>query len=117
MALAWIESHQSLRGHPKTEALMECNYCPAMLASNVEAGVVEQEIKCRIVHSHFSLEHVKSFLCASDLSRVEEIWLLHLSDVNADAARFRREIQAVTGRIVRVAGELCTGRNAVREAE
>jgi hypothetical protein len=41
---------------------------------------------------------------ANDLSKVQEIWLLHLSDGNSDADRFKREIQELTGKPVYVAG-------------
>ena len=57
-------------------------------------------LKKRILKSHFSLENVKEFLKANDLSRVQEIWLLHLSDGNSDAERFKREIQELTGKMV-----------------
>ena len=55
--------------------------------------------------SHFSLENVKDFLRANDLSRVQEVWLLHLSDGNSDAERFKKEIMEVVGRPVYIAGE------------
>lgn len=82
---------------------IECNYSLDILKRNVEAGAVPRELKNRILKSHFSLEHVKEFLKANDLSRVCEIWLLHLSDGNSDAARFKREIQELTGKMVFVA--------------
>lgn len=50
-----------------------------------------------------SLETAKEFLRANDLSRVQEIWLLHLSDDNSDAERFKREIQGLTDKPVYVA--------------
>jgi len=65
-----------------------------------EAGLVPPALKKRILKSHFSLENVKEFLKANDLSRVQEIWLLHLSDGNSDAERFKREIQELTGKMV-----------------
>jgi len=61
---------------------------------------VPPALKKRILKSHFSLENVKEFLKANDLSRVQEIWLLHLSDGNSDAERFKREIQELTGKMV-----------------
>ena len=51
------------------------------------------------------MANVKEFLRANDLSKVEEIHLLHLSDGNSDEARFKREIQELTGRVVMVAGK------------
>jgi phosphoribosyl 1,2-cyclic phosphodiesterase len=66
---------------------------------------VEPALKTRILKSHFSLKNVKKFLLANDLSRVKEIWLIHLSDGNSDAELFKREIQELTGKMVFVAGQ------------
>jgi phosphoribosyl 1,2-cyclic phosphodiesterase len=74
-----------------------------ILQENVAAGLVPTELKNRLMKSHFSLANVKEFLRANDLSRVQEIWLIHLSDGNSDAARFKREIQELTGKMVYVA--------------
>jgi phosphoribosyl 1,2-cyclic phosphodiesterase len=81
-----------------THIMIEANYCMDILKRNVEAGLVPKELKSRLLKSHFSLENVKRFLQANNLSRVQEIWLLHLSDGNSDAERFRREIQSLTGK-------------------
>ncbi len=86
-----------------THIAVECNYSLDILRANVEAGMVEPALKNRILKSHFSLENVKKFLLANDLSKVQEIWLLHLSDGNSDAAGFKKAIQAATGRMVTVA--------------
>lgn len=87
-----------------THIAVECNYSMDILRANIEAGLVEPALKKRILKSHFSLEHVKEFLKANDLSQVKEIWLLHLSDRNSDAELFKREIQELTGKPVYVAG-------------
>jgi len=86
-----------------THIMVECNYSLDIARANVQTGALNVEVKNRLVRSHFSLENVKEFLRANDLSRVEEIWLLHLSDANSDAERFRREIIEVTGKPVIVA--------------
>ena len=86
-----------------THIAVECNYSLDILRANVEAGLVEPALKSRILKSHFSLENVKRFLQANDLSKVQEIWLLHLSDGNSDEARFKREIQELTGKMVFIA--------------
>jgi phosphoribosyl 1,2-cyclic phosphodiesterase len=88
-----------------THIAVECNYSMDILRANIEAGLVEPALKKRILKSHFSLEHVKEFLKANDLSKVQEIWLLHLSDGNSDAGRFKREIQELTGKMVFVPGQ------------
>ena len=82
--------------------MIECNYALDILQKNVAAGTVPAAVKDRVLRSHFSLEHVKGFLRANDLSDVREIWLLHLSDNNSDAERVKREIQEISGRPVYV---------------
>lgn len=82
---------------------VECNYAADILKANVEAGLVDVAMKNRLLQSHFSLDNVKEFLKANDLSKVSEIHLLHLSDSNSDADRFKREIQQLTGKMVYVA--------------
>ena len=86
-----------------THIAVECNYSMDILKRNVDAGTIPKELKTRILKSHFSLENVKRFLQANDLSKVQEIWLLHLSAGNSDEKRFKREIQELTGKMVFVA--------------
>lgn len=86
-----------------THIMIECNYAIDILKSNIEKGLVPESLKDRLLESHFSLEHVKEFLKANDLSKVQEIWLLHLSDGNSDAKRFKKEIQELTGKMVFIA--------------
>jgi phosphoribosyl 1,2-cyclic phosphodiesterase len=88
-----------------THIMVECNYAADILEANVKRGSVPEVLKKRLLTSHFSLDNVKEFLKANDLSQVREIWLLHLSDGNSDAERFKREVQALTGRPVYIAGE------------
>ncbi|MHB1421263.1 MAG: MBL fold metallo-hydrolase [Bacillota bacterium] len=86
-----------------TQIMIEVNYEDAILRSNVEKGIVPAELRRRLMKTHMSLETAKGFFKANDLSRVNEIYLLHLSDNNSDAARFKREIQQVTGKPVYIA--------------
>lgn len=86
-----------------THILIGCNYSMDILRKNVANGTLPVELRNRIVRSHMSLETCKGFLKANDLSRVEGIWLLHLSDNNSDAEHFKREIQELTGKPVYVA--------------
>jgi len=88
-----------------THIMVECNYSMDILRENVRSKTVDAEMKNRIVRSHFSLGNVKDFLRANDLSKVREIHLLHLSDNNSDEVVFKREIQALTGKPVYIAGE------------
>jgi len=81
-----------------THIAVECNYSLDILRTNVANGSVEPALKNRILKSHFSLENVKKFLQANDLSKVEAIFLLHLSDNNSDCESFKREIQELAGK-------------------
>ena len=87
-----------------THIMVECNYAKDILYENVRRGTVPEVLKNRLLTSHFSLENVNGFLKANDLSKVQEIWLLHLSDGNSDAERFKREIMELTGKPVYIAG-------------
>lgn len=85
-----------------THIMVEANYSMDILNKNIAAGTVPIVMKKRLMKSHFSLENVKEFFKANDLSKVEEIWLLHLSDNNSDEELFKREIQELTGKMVYV---------------
>lgn len=83
-----------------THIMIECNYSRDILDANVRSGAVPVAMKKRIMRSHMSLEVTKDFLSANDLSKVQEIRLIHLSDGNSDEERFKREIQELTGKMV-----------------
>ncbi|MGJ9460081.1 MBL fold metallo-hydrolase [Oceanobacillus sp. CF4.6] len=83
-----------------THLLIECNYSMDILNENIENGRTHKGMKKRLIKSHFSLENVKEFLKANDLSKVQEIHLLHLSDSNSNEEQFKREIQELTGKVV-----------------
>lgn len=86
-----------------THIMIECNYAEDLLDANIASGAIDPVMKHRLIRTHFSLGNVKEFLRANDLSKLKEIWLLHLSDGNSDAQRFKREIQEITGKEVYIA--------------
>lgn len=86
-----------------THLMIEANYSDDILQANVESGKVHPWLARRIRASHFSLENVIDFLKANDLSKVEEIHLLHMSDSNSDEELFKRKVQEVTGKLVVIA--------------
>lgn len=88
-----------------TKIMVEANHGYDILRENVEAGRLDKRLADRLTKSHFSIENVLDFLKANDLSRVSEIWLIHLSENNADPALFKRLVQEATGKPVYVAGE------------
>lgn len=86
-----------------THIMVECNYSMDILEENIANGTVPKIMRKRLIRSHFSLENVKEFLKANDLSKVQEIHLMHLSNNNSDENRFKREVQELTGKPVYIA--------------
>lgn len=86
-----------------THIMIECNYSLDILNSNIDAGYAHPAIKRRLLTSHFSLENVIEFLKANDLSKVQEIHLIHLSDTNSNEIEFKKKVQEVTGKSVYIA--------------
>lgn len=82
--------------------MVECNYSMALLKESIREGRVSETMKHRLEQSHFSIENVKTFLAANDMSTVRWIYLLHLSRNNADPVLFKKEIQRITGKPVTV---------------
>jgi phosphoribosyl 1,2-cyclic phosphodiesterase len=77
--------------------MVECNYSKEILDRNVQSGIVNRSLKNRVLKSHFSLQNVKEFLKANDLSQLKSIYLMHLSNDNSDADYFKSEIEKLTG--------------------
>lgn len=82
--------------------MLECNYSLSILNKSIKAGRVPEQLKSRLMRSHFSLEHVKEFLAANDLNAVRQIYLIHLSGNNSNPTEFKKEIQRQTGKMVTV---------------
>ncbi len=80
-----------------THFLIECNYSIDILMNNVEQGFIDKGQYKRILKSHFELNNLISFFGANDLSKAEEIHLVHLSDRNSNKEQFIKEIEMTTG--------------------
>lgn len=75
-----------------THIMIECNWSELTLSDDIEPVVFN-----RLVKSHMSLETCIRFFKANDLSKVQEIHLLHLSNDNSDQRFFKKTIQRLTG--------------------
>ena len=80
-----------------THILCECNYDRRTLFDNVRRGYLAPFLAERITKSHMSIETVLNMLRANELSNVQQIYLLHLSADNSDAADFKERVQRLTG--------------------
>ncbi len=83
--------------------LIQANYCDDILEENILAGIEHPGKRERLLTSHMELKTTKAVLMAQDLSKVENIVLIHLSERNSDENLFAEQISAVTGKPVKVA--------------
>ena len=80
-----------------TKLMIECNHSYEIIDKKVAAGTLNKKQAERLVRSHFSFENLKNWLKRNDLTRLKEIYLLHLSKTNADPVQFKKEIEELTG--------------------
>jgi phosphoribosyl 1,2-cyclic phosphodiesterase len=85
------------------QVIIECNYDERIIEEKLLKGTANMFVRNRIIGSHLELQTTKGFLKANDLSRVNNIVLIHLSEGNSDAKLFQKEIQELTGKSVFIA--------------
>lgn len=85
------------------QVIVEANYSKEIVAKRLEAGSIHGKVRDRVIESHMSIETCKDLLKANDLSQVNNIILIHLSDGNSNAADFKRQVEDLTGKKVHVA--------------
>jgi len=83
--------------------LIEANYSEKIVDENLQTGDVNNFVRERVLTSHMEIETTKGFLKANDLTGVNNIILLHLSQTNSDASDFKKQITELTGKSVYVA--------------
>ena len=86
-----------------THIMCECNHSAELIRDSASGGAVNTKLAVRVVGSHMSLEHLLGFLRANDLSRVRQIYLLHMSRDNADPEHFKEVVARETGTEVYIA--------------
>lgn len=80
-----------------THIMLECNFDSDTLMQNVNDGRVPPELAKRLYKSHMSLDTVVLTLGAWDLSKLRQVYLIHLSESNSNEQAMKRTIQALTG--------------------
>lgn len=83
--------------------IIEANFSQDIIDERLANGSSPEFLRNRIFKSHMSLETCKQTLRANDLSKVNNIVLIHLSDGNSNAVLFRQEIESCTAKRVFVA--------------
>lgn len=80
--------------------MIEANYADDIVERNIESGEMPEAMRPRLLNSHMEISQTKAILAENDLTHVDNIVLIHLSDGNADEARFVREVEELTGKTV-----------------
>lgn len=80
--------------------IIEANYSKEIIDKRFGADSGKEFLRNRILRSHFSLENCKEMLSANDLSAVNNIVLIHLSDGNSNEKQFVDEVFELTGKNV-----------------
>ena len=83
--------------------MLEINYDTETIKQNVADGIIDREHYKRVIRSHCSLETAVELLKANDLSTTQEIWVIHMSNENANEERIKRTLQEQFGKPVIVA--------------
>lgn len=83
--------------------IIEANYSKEIIDKKFGPDSDKEFLRNRILKSHFSLDNCKGLLAANDLSRVNNIVLIHLSDSNSNEKQFFHEVSQLTGKNVTVA--------------
>ena len=83
--------------------IIEANYSKKVIDDKYGEDSDKYFLRNRILSSHFSFENCLDLLKANDLSAVNNIVLIHLSDTNSDERYFKQETEKQTGKNVTVA--------------
>ena len=80
-----------------THIMIEANYSKTQMIDNMGKGRLPEYLVKRIMKSHMSIETLLEMLRANDMKSVKQIYLLHLSNMNSNAAQFKELVQRQTG--------------------
>lgn len=83
--------------------IIEANYSEEIVTKKVQAFELNSFLANRVFTSHMEIGTTIEHLNATDLSEVNNIVLIHLSDKNSDAEDFRRRVVGATGKNVTIA--------------
>ncbi|MDR3272775.1 MAG: MBL fold metallo-hydrolase [Flavobacteriaceae bacterium] len=83
--------------------LIEANYRQDILEENTRNGSISLAQRNRTLQSHMSYETCLKTLLANDLSKVNNIVLIHLSNDNSNALDFQEGIRKETGKTTHIA--------------
>lgn len=88
--------------------MIEANYCAYKLADMQMNGIGNVYVAERVQNTHLSIQQAIRLLEINDLSNVQTVILIHLSDRNSDQGAFMDQVIAHTGKPCYIASENMT---------
>lgn len=86
-----------------SQIMIECNYDSGIINENVKSGVIPVCVRDRVYRAHMSLNTAILTLKANDISKVQNVVLMHLSSNNANPSDFKKAVEESIGKRVTVA--------------
>lgn len=83
--------------------LVEANYSEEIIQNRMDNEKITASVRNRVINSHMEIKTTLDFLRANDLSSLNNIVLIHLSDGNSNAADFKRRVADLSGKQVFIA--------------
>lgn len=94
-------THCNYRFPGLNNVIVEANYCEDIINERLKYD--KRFLRDRVIESHMNINTCRDFLLANDLSNVNHIVLIHLSDSNSNEQQFHHKITAATGKTVTIA--------------
>lgn len=79
-----------------THMMIEANFSKEVIDEKMVSGF-DIKRKTRLLESHFDFDQTKKFIKKNKSTRLQEVWLLHLSDANSIEKQFKEETQQLVG--------------------
>lgn len=79
-----------------THMMIEANYSKEIVDQKMNRGF-DIKRKERLLESHFDFDRTLDFIKSNKSDRLQEVWLLHLSDANSHEQKFKEETQKLVG--------------------
>jgi len=86
-----------------TNIIVEANYSKEIIDEKVHAGGTMSFVRNRVLESHMSLENCLDLFDANDISKVNNIVLIHLSATNSNEVVFKETVENHTQKTVTIA--------------
>lgn len=83
--------------------LIEANHCKQIIEQRFIKGKIAPIRYKRLINSHLNIQNCVDFLKNNDLSQVNNIVLIHLSNENSNEEMFIKNVQEATGKRVFIA--------------